>query len=89
MLSVALTILNSKRLMNKTFRDMWEEEVVKKCNLKSRHLPGVSEGKHGVRLSQDSRSLGRDLKTEPPESESEMLSVWQRIWLVLLSNCIA
>jgi hypothetical protein len=72
--------------MNKKFRDMWEEGIVSKFDLKSRNLPGVSEGKRGVRLSQDSRSLGRDLKAEPPKSEAQMLSVWQRISLVLLSN---
>jgi hypothetical protein len=68
--------------MNKKFRDMWEEEVVENFDLQSRHLPGVSEEKHGFRLSQDNR----DLKTEPPESESETLSGWKRISLVLLLN---
>jgi hypothetical protein len=65
---------------------MWEEEVVVEFDLLSRHLLGVFEEKHGSPSVRIADPWGRHLKTEPPESELEMLSVWQRSSLVLLSD---
>jgi hypothetical protein len=57
---------------------MWKQEVVAQLKALTRHLPGGTEESHED-LSQDSRSLDRDLNTGPPEYETIVLTTKPRL----------
>jgi hypothetical protein len=77
------TASNETMIVNKELERIWNEAIVAYFKVLSRHLPGGTEENHG-NLSQDSRSPGRDLNSEPSEYEACKVQFTNNDWVTVL-----
>jgi hypothetical protein len=69
-----------KRKVNDLLESMWKEVVMALFKVLSWNLPRRTEENHED-LSQDSRSLGRELNLNPPEYEAGVLTTQPQCWV--------